>query len=534
MDDAPYTGDLDLSAVRSRDDLTALLLRLYVRADRPSLRTLEARTRHGATPLSKTVAAELLKGVRFPRKVVMISFVRACGVPDAEMDAWRRAWERVASGEGVSGRPETTQTDSNPQPRDEATSKNRLSATRRLSSGTAGQTHAQIISVGQESGVLADEQMEIRRLRDQVSQLAADNEKLRLQLAVKPDIPSVQVSPVSDLAATIFIGSHAVRYFAMDDGKSKQLYYSDLAKYIQNAKETVYILGKGFHTEQGSKFYRLLIRAEREALRHGVDIIRIQAGNPVAAGWAKGHAQLLEDYPARFQMVVDLDGISYNDVILIDPRGHDPVVSFVFETREPGQLGPIGRPVVALFIMNARTLAINLVDQLVNHAEGLLKLKPQGVRDLASKYIYFAWGVHMASSEIRRDVPDARLLGKAILHKWQRHIEGMLSGPADRATIEHTGREEDAFDGVAYELSWWGKAKIDRLERRAYEAVEVDIELNGQIHRAFTYVPLPKVTEKTELARGSWIDLVMEGALENEMTSLLTELSRRRRPGRPG
>jgi hypothetical protein len=368
--------------------------------------------------------------------------------------------------------------------------------------------------------------MEIRRLRDQVSQLTADNEKLRLQLGRKPDIPSVQVSQVRDLAATVFMGSqdHAVRYFAMDDSNSERLFYSDLAKYIQNAKEAVYILGKGFHNERSSSVYRLLIRAERGALRHGVDMIRIQTGNPVAASWAKGYAQLLAEFPGNFRMMADLDGISYHDVILIDPRGQDPVVSFVFETREPGPLGPVGRPVVALFIMNARTLASNLADQLINHAEELLKLTPQAVRDLASKYTYFAWGVHMASRKMRRDVPDARPLGKAILYEWKRHIKGMLSGPADRATIEHTGKREDAFGGVAYELSWWGKARIDRLERRAYEEKSVEIELNGQVHQAFTYVPLPAVTEKTDLARGSWIYLVVEGALENEMTGLLTEL----------
>jgi hypothetical protein len=62
MDDAPYTGDLDLSAVSTRDDLAAVLRTVHVRADKPSLRIMEARTRHSATPLSKSVVAEMLKG----------------------------------------------------------------------------------------------------------------------------------------------------------------------------------------------------------------------------------------------------------------------------------------------------------------------------------------------------------------------------------------------------------------------------------------------------------------------------------------
>jgi len=101
VDGTPYTGDLDLDAVHTRDDLIALLKIVHIRADKPSLRTLEARTRHSATPLSKTAVAEMLKGLRFPRKATMVSFLHACGVPDDRMDSWQRAWERVATGEGM-------------------------------------------------------------------------------------------------------------------------------------------------------------------------------------------------------------------------------------------------------------------------------------------------------------------------------------------------------------------------------------------------------------------------------------------------
>jgi hypothetical protein len=46
--------------------------------------------------------------VRFPRKAVMIAFLQACGV-HGDMESWRRTWERVASEEEGSGRPEVTQ-----------------------------------------------------------------------------------------------------------------------------------------------------------------------------------------------------------------------------------------------------------------------------------------------------------------------------------------------------------------------------------------------------------------------------------------
>jgi transcriptional regulator with XRE-family HTH domain len=95
MDDAPQTDDLELAAVTTRDGLLALLQTVYLRADRPSLRVLEARTRHGAVPLSKTVASELLRGERFPRKAVMLAFLQACGLQDNQLEPWRRTWERI-------------------------------------------------------------------------------------------------------------------------------------------------------------------------------------------------------------------------------------------------------------------------------------------------------------------------------------------------------------------------------------------------------------------------------------------------------
>jgi hypothetical protein len=108
LDDAPYTDDLDLGAVNTRVDLAAQLRLVHLRADSPSMRTLEVRTRHSSTSLSKTTVADMLKGVRFPRKAVMVAFLRACGVPDDKMDPWLRTWERVASREaGPTGHGET-------------------------------------------------------------------------------------------------------------------------------------------------------------------------------------------------------------------------------------------------------------------------------------------------------------------------------------------------------------------------------------------------------------------------------------------
>ena len=109
MGDAPYTDDLDLDAVTTRADLADRLRLVRIRADNPSLRTLETRARHRGDQLSKTVVGEMLKGVRHPSKAAMVAFLRACEVPADKIGSWQRTWDRVTSYEAGQTLPETTQ-----------------------------------------------------------------------------------------------------------------------------------------------------------------------------------------------------------------------------------------------------------------------------------------------------------------------------------------------------------------------------------------------------------------------------------------
>ena len=99
-------NDLDLSQATSIEDLARCLRRLHVRADSPSLRTLEDRTKHAngllpgtrieRVPLRRTTLSEVLQGRLFPRKAILLTFVEACGV-DLETDRrWEQAWDRLA------------------------------------------------------------------------------------------------------------------------------------------------------------------------------------------------------------------------------------------------------------------------------------------------------------------------------------------------------------------------------------------------------------------------------------------------------
>jgi hypothetical protein len=84
-----------LESVTSHEDLVKLLAEQFARAD-VSLRELQTRAdRAGGTRLPRSTCADMLAGRRFPKKAVMVAFLRGCRVPDDQLPAWERAWERV-------------------------------------------------------------------------------------------------------------------------------------------------------------------------------------------------------------------------------------------------------------------------------------------------------------------------------------------------------------------------------------------------------------------------------------------------------
>lgn len=172
MDDAPNTEDLDFASVITRGELAALLRTVRLKADSPSLRTLEARTKHDKTPLSKTAVSEMLNGLRMPRKAVMVGFLLACGVHDDHLEPWVHAWERVAVGESGPADPHSP-------------AGNLRSAAAGRSRGRTRPDTADEADEGRwkDAPPTAAEDLRTERFRDQADQLQAENKRLRLQLA---------------------------------------------------------------------------------------------------------------------------------------------------------------------------------------------------------------------------------------------------------------------------------------------------------------------------------------------------------------
>ncbi|MCE6998516.1 hypothetical protein LZG04_27485 [Saccharothrix sp. S26] len=92
---SPAVRRSELGSVTSREELARLLAEQYARAD-VSLRELELRAeRAGGPRLARATCSDMLAGRRFPKKSVMVAFLRACQVPREQLADWERAWERI-------------------------------------------------------------------------------------------------------------------------------------------------------------------------------------------------------------------------------------------------------------------------------------------------------------------------------------------------------------------------------------------------------------------------------------------------------
>jgi hypothetical protein len=97
---APDTSDIDLDPANFKDraDLVTCLEQLYIKIGCPSYRDLQKIGQSRGIELSTSTIGDLIgeNSKTNPSKLTWKTvelFVRACGVPETELDRWRAAWE---------------------------------------------------------------------------------------------------------------------------------------------------------------------------------------------------------------------------------------------------------------------------------------------------------------------------------------------------------------------------------------------------------------------------------------------------------
>ncbi|MDN5757177.1 MAG: hypothetical protein L0H59_01400 [Tomitella sp.] len=88
-------GDVDPLGATTIADFAACLRDLRVRAGNPSYRTLALWGERNNMPLPRSTVRDALTGLRLPGRSLVLSFVRACGVPPDD-HRWEVAWTQLA------------------------------------------------------------------------------------------------------------------------------------------------------------------------------------------------------------------------------------------------------------------------------------------------------------------------------------------------------------------------------------------------------------------------------------------------------
>ncbi|MFG3013863.1 helix-turn-helix domain-containing protein [Streptomyces cinerochromogenes] len=99
---ADRVGEFDLRGVSDAAALVGLLRELKQRSGL-TLRELEERARTRGELLARSTVSDMLRGTRLPPSETLAAFVRACGAPETDVDAWLEARQRAE--EGASARP---------------------------------------------------------------------------------------------------------------------------------------------------------------------------------------------------------------------------------------------------------------------------------------------------------------------------------------------------------------------------------------------------------------------------------------------
>jgi gamma-glutamylcyclotransferase len=317
--------------------------------------------------------------------------------------------------------------------------------------------------------------------------------------------------------------------FNLSTDEGEKSFYDALAKSIREAREEIYRSGRGFARPRQNAFIRQLLAAEETALENDVEITRIQTSARAVEEWAIGYAKLVEKFD-NLRMLADLADPPLVNVALIDPGGKNSVIQLLFESEELSQRGPRHRGAAAIFLYGQQALALSLKQQFEGHSSTLVRMTASDVRELARSYVYFAYGSNLSQRQMKDRCPDAHKLGVAILYGWVRTFSvpaAHLGGGT--ASIEPSADEGKYVEGVAYELSPTDKLRLDDIERGGYAPQVVGIKLEGKHVEAYTHVPLDTSANPQLRPTRAYVDIMMEGAKENGLTTLHNELQELRR-----
>jgi gamma-glutamylcyclotransferase (GGCT)/AIG2-like uncharacterized protein YtfP len=124
---------------------------------------------------------------------------------------------------------------------------------------------------------------------------------------------------------------------------------------------------------------------------------------------------------------------------------------------------------------------------------------------------YFAYGSNMHPEWLRRRVPSAVALGRAVLAGFALRLHKRGADGSGKCNALHTGRAEDRVHGVVYRIAAAEKACLDRFEE-GYRSAAVQADVEGVSRDAWTYLALADAIDDTLVPFDWYRDLLVAGA----------------------
>jgi cation transport regulator ChaC len=313
------------------------------------------------------------------------------------------------------------------------------------------------------------------------------------------------IPPLRRLIARLLIRRRAkVDVFTTAQSPYMDDFYDMFTKKIATARQNVYISGEGFDctTSEGRKRAQGLVDAERDALRNGANIVRLQTRMNVDPDWLKHLKELLTDHPHAFELYALNDPNSFDtaSVCAIDVEDYDNNCS-EFMLQLGRHFGTVIRDVAgtAVFVSRHQLLAEAIRNRILAAAKDpqiATRIRTENYADafFRGEY-YFAYGSNMCQSQMLSRCPSAIGVSPGVLsrHRLVFNRRGSYR-PGGVASIEGAGGER--VYGMIWKISRQEFQYLDEMEDpAAYEREELTVHsLQGKPFVCHVYRAIPDGT----------------------------------------
>lgn len=129
--------------------------------------------------------------------------------------------------------------------------------------------------------------------------------------------------------------------------------------------------------------------------------------------------------------------------------------------------------------------------------------------------LYFAYGSNLYSKRLKSRIPSATTVAVVSLPNYQLFFDKRGTDGSGKGNIRKTN--DSIVHGIIYEIKAEEKVALDRIEGTGYDDVSLQIPVESELIKVFTYMAKESHTDHS-LSPYSWYkNLVIAGAKEHEL-----------------